>query len=552
VLRELRVKNLALLEDAHVEFGPGLNVVTGATGAGKTLLLSALTLLLGGRFSKEMLRTGTDQASVDGVFDLDDETAASRARGRGRPSSEIVVRRRVDASGKNRCEVDGRLVSVGELRDLGRLLCEIHGQSEHQALLDPAEQTILLDRAAKLTDERALFAAKLATWRDLAARVAALKSGERDRAARVESLDAAVAEIRGAKIRVGEIEELRRERNAPRRRVASRRGARARGVAARRRARTTTARSTASAARRARSSATASSSTTPAPRRRRSISRRTASRSRAAPRLGARTRRVGSRRGSMTSRSVWHRSDACCDDTVPTRSRARGADEGRARARRSPRGADGADGLEMRLDDAERDVLAAGASLNDKRRKAAKPFAAAVKKSLADLGMPETRFVVDVRDGEMSPRPTRSRRRRVPRLPNPGEEIRPLAKIASGGELARVALAIKGELGRAERAVLLVFDEIDADVGPRLGAVIGRRLAEVARGRQALVVTHLPQVAAFGDLHLRVVKRTVAGRTAAHVEPLASAARELEIAEMIRARARARRRWIRRGRCWPM
>lgn len=539
MLRELRVRNLALLEDAHVEFGAGLNVVTGATGAGKSLLLSALTLLLGGRFSKEMLRTGTEQASVDGVFDLDDETARRVAALAGdetrEPSNEIVLRRRVDVSGKNRCEIDGRLVSVTELRDLGRLLCEIHGQSEHQALLDPAEQTILLDRAAKLTDERAQFAASLATWRDLAARVAALKSGERDRAARVETLHAAVAEIRGAKIRVGETDELRRERTL-----------------------------LADAARHAEALAVAAS-----------LLEGGDDDDGAIDRVGRAAREVTATAELLDDARVAQEALDMAQDRLAEAARAlaaarervesdparledveeRLASLGRVLRRHGPDeeaalaalanaereladlegGADGADGLEKRLGDAERDVLASGVALNDKRRKAAKPFAAAVKKSLADLGMAETRFIVDVRDGDMSSA-TELGLGAVEFMasPNPGEEIRPLAKIASGGELARVALAIKGELGRADRATLLVFDEIDADVGPRLGVVIGRRLAQVARGRQALVVTHLPQVAAFGDRHLRVVKRTAAGRTTAHVEAIESAARELEIAEMIR------------------
>lgn len=216
MLRELRVRNLALLEDAHVVLGPGLNVVTGATGAGKSLLLSALTLLVGGRFSKEMLRTGTDQAHVEGIFDLDAETARRAATLFGEETDdaprEVVVRRRMDASGKNRCEIDGRLVSVAELRDFGRLVCEIHGQSEHQALLETAEQTQLLDRAAKLGDERAAFAAKLAAWRDLADRVAALRTGERERETRVATLTATVREIREAELRAGEQDELRNER----------------------------------------------------------------------------------------------------------------------------------------------------------------------------------------------------------------------------------------------------------------------------------------------------------------------------------------------------
>ena len=219
MLRELRVRNLALLEDAHVTLGPGLNAVTGATGAGKSLLLSALTLLLGGRFSREMLRTGADQAQVEGLFELTDLALAERVRellGLDTADSaprEIVVKRRVDASGRNRCEVEGSLVAVGALRDLGRLLCEIHGQSEHQALLEPAEQTLLLDRSAGLAAEREAFAAQLSAWREARARVEALRTGARERMLRLETLDAVAREIREAGIRPGEQEELRRERN---------------------------------------------------------------------------------------------------------------------------------------------------------------------------------------------------------------------------------------------------------------------------------------------------------------------------------------------------
>jgi len=546
VLRELRVKNLALLEDAHVAFGPGLNVVTGATGAGKTLLLSALTLVLGGRFAKEMLRTGAESAEAQAIFDLDDETARRVAeRSGGEIATELVVRRRVDASGKNRCEIDGRLVSVGELRDVGRLLCEIHGQSEHQALLDSAEQTILLDRAAKLTDARGQFAAKLAAWRDLAARVAALQSGERDRAARVESLSALVDEIRAAKLRVGEQEEMRRERSL-----------------------------LADAARHAESLAAATSLLEGDDDAGSSAEGAIDRVGRAAREIAATAELLAEVRAAEEALDLAQdrlaeaaRSIAAARERIesdPARLEAvedRLAEIGRVLRRHGPTeddalaafakaerelsdladGEGGADALAKKLADAERDVLAEGAALAEKRRKAAKPFAAAVKKSLGDLGMADTRFVVDVADGDVATA-TELGLGSIVFLasPNPGEALRPLAKIASGGELARVALAIKGEIGRADRAGLLVFDEIDADVGPRLGVVIGRRLAEVARGRQALVVTHLPQVAAAADVHLRVVKRTASGRTTANVETLSAAAREHEIAEMIRGEGRAK------------
>lgn len=548
MLRELRVRHLALLEDAHVVFGPGLNVVTGATGAGKSLLLSGLTLLLGGRFSKEMLRTGTSEAQVEAIFDVEGGETARRVGallGGDAAASprEVVVRRRVDASGRNRCEIDGRLVSVAELREFGRVVCEIHGQSEHQALLEPAEQAHLLDRAGGLVDDRLRFAERLAQWRDLAARVAALRTGERERAARIESLESLVREVREAALRTGEQEELRRERTL-----------------------------LADAARHAESLAIASSLL--------DGGEAADGEDGAIDRVGRAAREVEATAAlSDDARAAQEALDFAQDRLaeasrllVAARERVRSDPArleeieerlgtiGRVLRRHGPSeedalaalaasereladlrgGEDGAEGLAKRLAESERALVEAGTELNGKRRKAAKPFAAAIRKSLDDLGMAGTRFVVEVTDGDPSQdlavRATDSGLGAVEFLasPNPGEEIRPLAKIASGGELARVALAVKGELGRADGASLLVFDEIDADVGPRLGAVIGRRLAAVAKGRQALVVTHLPQVAAFADVHLRVAKRTSAGRTTAHVEPVEAAARELEIAEMIR------------------
>jgi DNA repair protein RecN (Recombination protein N) len=547
VLRELRVRNLALLEDAHVTLGPGLNVVTGATGAGKSLLLSALTLLLGGRFSKEMLRTGTDHAVVEGIFDVDAHAAKRLAALTGdETSGEIVLRRRMDASGRNRCEIDGHLVGVGEMREFGRVLCEIHGQSEHQSLLEAAEQAVLLDRAAKLTAEREAFAAQLAAWRGLGERVAALRTGERERAARIESLEALVREVRGAALRPGEQEELGRERtllaDASRHAEAlalaaslvdggdeedgaiDRVGRAAREIAA-----------TAELSDQAREAQEALDF--------------------AQDRLAEASRLVASARERIQADPARLEEVEERLSTLGRVLRRHGGAEEQALAALAQaerelgdlsEGEGGAESLAARFAEAERDVLAAGTSLNEKRRAAARPFADAVRKSLAELGMQGTRFEVGVTDGDAAaPLATRATDTGLGEVtflasPNVGEEMRPLAKIASGGELARVALAIKGELGRADRASLLVFDEIDADVGPRLGAVVGRRLAQVARGRQALVVTHLPQVAAFADVHLRVVKRTSKGRTTAHVEPIEAAARELEIAEMMRCEGKGR------------
>jgi DNA repair protein RecN (Recombination protein N) len=188
-------------------------------------------------------------------------------------------------------------------------------------------------------------------------------------------------------------------------------------------------------------------------------------------------------------------------------------------------------------------LLERGRALNAARRAAAQDFAAAVMKALDELGMPGARFDVriDDGDGELDARATAHGLGTLTFLvsPNAGEDLRELGRIASGGELARVALAVRGELAEADSVPVLVFDEIDADVGPRLGETIGRKLLQLARHRQVIVVTHLPQVAAFADTHVRVRKETLGERTVAHAETVTGAEREHEIAEMLRGAERA-------------
>lgn len=553
MLRELRVRNLALLEDVRVAFEPGLCVVTGATGAGKSLLLAALDLLLGGRFSREMLRTGADEARVEGLFDVTGPAARARiADISGEDAGEVVLRRRVDASGRNRCEVQGSLVPVATLRDVGRLLVEIHGQSEHQALLEPAEQTLLLDRAAGLGPEREAFAGKLAAWQEARRRLEDATSGAERRAARLEALDGTVAEIREAALRVGEQEELRAERALladATRHAASideairlvegddrRDGASGAiddlGRAAR--ALEATARLDPAVREALGALENASSLASDAARALRDAAERVEADPARLEAVEDRLERIG---------GVLRRHGPTEADALAT------LEAARAEASSLRGGAEGAEALADRLRDAAREALSAGTALDASRREAGAKFAAAVESALADLGMPGTRFRVHLHEpGEDAlARATPLGLSRVEFLvsPNRGEDLRAMSRIASGGELARIALAVRGQIAggssagsAGEGTPLLVFDEIDADVGPRMGAVIGERLARLAEGRQVLAVTHLPQVAACAAHHVRVAKRVEGDRTVAVVEVVEGRRREQELEEMRGERTR--------------
>ncbi len=549
MLLELRVRNLALIEDARVRFAPGLNVLTGETGAGKSLILSALVLLLGGRWSREMLRTGASSASVRGVFEISDDDVA-----RGvfaaideeppRTPVEIVVTRRVDASGRNRCEVAGNLVPVATLRALAEVIAEVHVQGEHRALLDPLRQTALLDRAAGLGPQRAAFANALHAWREVRTRLEVLRRGGNARERRLDELRAIVAEVAAVALEPGEADALRRERELL--------------AAAERHA------GSVEAAKRGVSDGDAQGAS--AEDRVGAALRSIEEAAELSPQVGAAAEAL-ERAADAIAEAGRHLDDALSRleadperlETVQDRIEAIGAvlrRHGPTEEAALAKAADAAEEaaslagddrdaseLEAAVADAANAALAAGRALDDARVTAGSGFAADVRAALGELDMARTRFEVALPSRGDAPLGAASEIGLGPiefvASPNPGEELKPLARIASGGELARTALAIRGRLAGADGLGILAFDEVDADVGPRLGDVIGRRLAALAAERQVLAVTHLPQVAAHGAHHLRVRKTVEAGRTHVGVDALEGDERTLEIAEMIRGAARA-------------
>jgi DNA repair protein RecN (Recombination protein N) len=562
MLAELEIRDLALLSGARLSLRPGLVCLTGATGVGKSLVLEAVHLLAGGRASAEVIRTGAAAAVVRGLFQVSPERAALVAEALSvevPPEGEFLLERRVEAGGRGRASCNGSPLTVALLRQAAPLLVEVHGQSEHQSLLDPVVQARLLDRAGGCEAAREKFAEALRAARDARDRRDALEARRRERRARLDFVEHSIEVIASAAIQPGELallEEERRRFDGAERFLGDLHGAvealdEGDGSAVERLGQARRAAQRASELDRRLESSLES------------IEAALAAASQAS--LEIARIRDGSdfdpgRRAEVeerleTLRRVLRAHGPDEEQALESLARAR-AEEKTLRAEEEDDGA-----AEDRLTDARNDLARAGKELVKLRRAAARTLAAGVLEEFRDLALGEARFEVEVETGEIAAgassagsgddgsvadpldRATASGPGPVRFLfsANPGEPLLPLARVASGGELARVALAVKTRLAGADGTPVLVFDEVDAEVGGRLGPAVAARLRAVAVGRQVLVVTHLPSIAAAADLHLRVTKEVRDGRTEAKVEPLEGEEREKELAEMLRGEGLADR-----------
>jgi DNA repair protein RecN (Recombination protein N) len=538
MLARLEIRDFALIRETHLDLAPGLNVVTGATGVGKTLVLAALELLLGARARAD--RLGPEgRATVTGLFELGPELSGELGELADAPvdDGELLVRRTAEAGGRNRCSVNGGLATVGTLRAIGERLIDIHGQNEHQSLLRPAAQLEVLDRFGGHDDDRAAFAALREELRDASRRLEAVETGRRERAARLDHLEHVVGEIAGAELAPGELEELeaarRRLRDAERFREAL-----------------------ATSGDRLYEGETAVVSELGAIRRRLedvldlapSLEKvlETIEEARVGVEDAAFALRELSREAEDDPRRLEEIEDRIqrirelCREHGPTvEDVLRTAEEGSEELERLRREEADEGGLRARVGELETKLSKAGAKLVAARLATGERLAKEVAPELADLGLTEARLGCvhlpppeDAAPLEASG-PTGPGRFRLTVATNPGAEPGPLGQVASGGELARIMLALKTRLARADRVPVLVFDEVDANVGGRLGAVVGAKMAALARHRQVLCVTHLPQIAAFADRHFRVRKSVDDTEAVTSVEPLEGEARIEELAEML-------------------
>jgi DNA repair protein RecN (Recombination protein N) len=543
LLAQLTVRNLVLIERLALELAPGFNVVTGETGAGKSMLVDALSLVLGGRARPEVVRAGAGEAEVEALFEIAPESRAwAKLEAAGIPGDrELVVRRVVQAEGRSRAYVNGRLCTASQLADVAADLCDIASQHESVSLTDPSTHVEYLDAFGRLDDERARVGDQVDALGSVLRELDETSARERGRAEREDFLRWQLREIDEVDPRDNEEVELEQERarlrHAERLQAATRRAAErlyeGEGAACDELARVAAELDQAAAV---------DGSLAPYARTVESARAELADAARALARYAEGVEASPERLAEVEERAF--RLQKLLRKHGPTTAdvaahRAAIARELESLASASERVA------ELEADKARRlaEVGAAARALSRRRRDAAEKLADAIGGELAQLGMGRARVVVEVTPTAASgdallvdgARLTRAGIDRVEFLiaPNRGEEPRPLRKIASGGELSRALLALKRVLADQGPAGTYVFDEVDAGVGGAIAEVIGRAIADIARHRQVVCITHLPQIAALAEAHYVVDKGEARGRTHTSVRRVAKAERVDEIARMI-------------------
>jgi len=545
MLCSLTVDNLVLIEHQVLELGPGFNVLTGETGAGKSMIVDALALVLGGRARPDVVRTGAREAEVAALFEVPaGSRVAAKLEAAGVPcDGELVVRRVVLAEGRSRAFLNGKIDTAAQLADLAPDLCDIASQHESVSLTDPATHLEYLDAFGKLDALRDALGEKVAALAEVVREIDRVREAERDRAEREDFLAFQVREIEELDPSPGEEADLESER--ARLRHAEKLTVATQGAAERlyegesavcdQLARVSSDLDAAAAidqalAPLARAVDAARSELADAAR---ALARYAEGIESNPERLTEvddrwfRLQKLLRKHGPTTHELLAHR-----DEVKRELSRLAGASQLLEELEKSRETSLGAVSTDARV-------------LSRRRRDAAGTLADAIGKELAGLGMGRARVVVDVSPvpgaaaGDLPPvdgaRLTQNGIDRVEFLiaPNKGEDPRPLRKIASGGELSRALLALKRVLAEKGPAGLYVFDEVDAGVSGAIAEVIGRAIADVARHRQVLCITHLPQIAALSDQHFVIGKNETKSRTVSTVRQLSFAERTEEIARMI-------------------
>jgi DNA repair protein RecN (Recombination protein N) len=543
MLRALTIQNLALIEDVDLTLGEGLTVITGETGTGKSVLLEGLGLVLGARADPVLIRHGAAQASVSAVFALPPAHPARaflEEQGLVLEDDEVMLRRILSREGRSRAFIEAEPVSVGVLRALGRLLVEVQGQNEQMALTDPAEHRALLDAFGVAPSLKERVAAAFARLREAEAALAAAErerhEAERDR----EFLDHALAELEALAPAEDEEERLLAERSRLARLLQDREALlQAHLELSGRERRSGAAAAMIQAALRALSRGSGREGESPERQEVMALLENALTALEEAERALAALLREGDAAPERHLEDIEERLFAL--RAVARKHQVRVAELPALRAalaaRRAAReaGEERLSALAAARREAARVFDEAVEALSAARKRAAEALAQAVNAELAPLRLGAMRFFVEVEEGEGAGEEGKDRVRFLI-APHTGMPPAPLDRIASGGELSRLMLALKVVLARYSPVTTLIFDEIDAGIGGATAAAVGERLARLARDRQVVVITHSPQVAACGHHHWRVSRETSGRRVLTRIEKLSPSAREEEIARMIAGR----------------
>lgn len=529
---ELRVRDLATIADVTLQLGEGLNVLSGETGAGKSILVDALALLLGGRGESGLVRPGAGRAVAEGVFEVKSPMVRKRVEDLGLDLDEqrLVVRREVSSEGRSRAWVNGSPTTIGVLAELGALLVDLHGQNESQSLLRPDAQRDILDAYAGAEAEGAAVAEAHLALADLQRSETELIARREDVRRRADYLRHVVAEIDRAKVKPGEAEEV--------------------DLQARRLAQAETLLGHA-----ARIAESVGEDEGGAQAALAQGARALLALERADPSVSSWRELLDAAVANLDelSRAATEYADSLQGDPERLAELERRRDllfslmqkHGSSIAEVLRTRDDAAAELDV-LDTADLDLRTIGArrtaasaaldaavaALSARRQEAAQGLARAVNRWLPKLGLPGGRLAVQLDALETPAAFGGETIAFVVRL-NEGLDARPLARVASGGELSRLMLALKVVLARHDAVTTLVFDEVDAGIGGEIGAQVGDALASVATRHQVLVLTHLPQIAARADRHLVVAKEARAGMATSEVRPIFGEDRVTELARML-------------------
>lgn len=530
MLELLHIENIAIIEAADIEFAPGFNALTGETGAGKSIVIDSLSAVLGQRTSRELIRTGADKAFVSAAFSGTVPELTETLGIQPEADGTLLLQREIQTDGKNVCRVNGRPVTVGQLRALGARLLNIHGQHDGQQLLDEEQHIVYLDSFGRVESLAITYAEKYKNFTDIRRQIGALQMDEAEKARRVDTLQYQIEELRRAKLTPGEEEELTARRGMLRNAekflgaVAGAdyalNGDDSGGGAL-------------SALRQAQDALSG-------------VRHLDDAFGRLYERLGEAysevydiAATVEDKRGELDVSPgeldrVESRMDllyrlkkkygATVEDMLDYQARceaelAQIEDAGDTLVR-----------LEQALSKAEKEARQAAQALSDARKAAADRLTAQILAELQQLDMGKIRFAVDFAE-----KPLDSDGMDAVRFlmsANVGEELRPIHKIASGGELARIMLAMKNVLSEQDHVGTMVFDEVDTGVSGRAAQKVAEKMARISRRKQVLCVTHLPQLAAMADTHFSVEKGERDGRTYTEVRRLDREQRRRELARL--------------------
>ena len=530
MLRLLHIENIAVIEQAEIVFEDGFNVMTGETGAGKSIVIDAISAILGERAYRDMIRTGTSRAAVRAIFDRVPELPWFAENGVPY-DAETDIRRELTADGKNLCRVNGTAVTVGVLKKLGVQLINIHGQHDSAALFDEAQHLTVLDSFAEDEAERAAYAERYEAVRALRREIDRLSMDESEKLRRMESLQYQIDELTKAHLRPGEEEELEARRKLMQNAEKLSDGLHEASACLDGDSQTDGAATLLGQAERALARlariddqlAPLQETVADLMYRVRDCAEQVAEQVDALSFSEAELDDVEQRLDIL--HRLHRKYGPTCEEMLAYLEKAKNELE------EIEFSSDRVEQLKKKLRAAEQTAQEAALVLRERRKRAGEQLSARICSELAELDMKKVEFSCVFTETELTPLGADAVAFYM--TANAGEALKPLSKVASGGELARIMLALKNVLAERDRVPTLIFDEVDTGVSGRAAQRVAEKLLAVSRTKQVLCVTHLPQLAALADTHFRIAKREADGRTYTSVTPLDFEGRRQELARII-------------------